>query len=183
MTPWRLLDTGDLSASFNMAIDEALLRLHVPGESRPTLRFYRWSPAAVSLGYFQKRHAIDLYACRKLGLEVVRRTTGGGRYCTKTISPTVWLPIRGRASPRPSMPHIACSAKGCWRGFAGWVLKRRSGERRRHHLRQTSVLYMRPSRISSTKEGSSWEAPRLGKVHPCCSTAPSFWSRRRRHGL
>jgi len=78
MTPWRLLDTGDLSASFNMAIDEALLRLHVPGESRPTLRFYRWSPAAVSLGYFQKRHAIDLYACRKLGLEVVRRTTGGG---------------------------------------------------------------------------------------------------------
>jgi lipoyl(octanoyl) transferase len=77
MKAWRLLDTGTLPASLNMAIDEALLQLHVPGESRPTLRFYQWSPPAVSLGYFQRRHAIDLHACRELGLDVVRRVTGG----------------------------------------------------------------------------------------------------------
>ncbi|MFA4916542.1 MAG: biotin/lipoate A/B protein ligase family protein [Syntrophales bacterium] len=77
MSIWRLLDTGTLPASLNMAIDEALLRLHVPGESQPTLRFYQWSPPAVSLGYFQKRHSIDLAACRELGLDVVRRATGG----------------------------------------------------------------------------------------------------------
>ncbi|MGC9196926.1 MAG: lipoate--protein ligase family protein [Syntrophobacteraceae bacterium] len=77
MRSWRLLDTGALPASLNMAIDEALLQLHVPGESQPVLRFYQWKPPAVSLGYFQKPHSIDLSACRKLGLEVVRRATGG----------------------------------------------------------------------------------------------------------
>lgn len=77
MIVWRLLDTGALPAPLNMAIDEALLQLHVQGESQPTLRFYQWSPPAVSLGYFQKRHSIDLAACRKLGLDVVRRATGG----------------------------------------------------------------------------------------------------------
>jgi len=77
MTVWRLLDTGALPAALNMAIDEALLHLHVPGQSPPTLRFYQWSPPAVSLGYFQRCHAIDLHACRDLGLDVVRRITGG----------------------------------------------------------------------------------------------------------
>lgn len=77
MNGWRLLDTGALPASLNMAIDEALLQLHVPGESQPVLRFYQWKPPAVSLGYFQKLHSIDLSACRELGLDVVRRATGG----------------------------------------------------------------------------------------------------------
>ncbi len=77
MNGWRLLDTGALPASLNMAIDEALLQLHAPGDSQPVLRFYQWSPPAVSLGYFQKLHAIDLSACRELGLDVVRRATGG----------------------------------------------------------------------------------------------------------
>lgn len=77
MKKWRLLDTGTLPAPLNMAIDEALLRLHVPGESQPVLRFYQWNPPAVSLGYFQKNHGIDLSACKRLGLDVVRRSTGG----------------------------------------------------------------------------------------------------------
>ncbi|OPY16104.1 MAG: Octanoyltransferase LipM [Syntrophus sp. PtaB.Bin075] len=77
MKTWRRLDTGAMPAALNMAIDEAMLRLHVPGESRPTLRFYSWTPPAVSLGYFQKHHAIDLAACQKLGIDVVRRVTGG----------------------------------------------------------------------------------------------------------
>jgi lipoate-protein ligase A len=77
MNKWRLLDTGAKSASFNMSVDEALLQLYVPGESQPTLRFYSWDPPAVSLGYFQRHSAIDISACRELGLDVVRRTTGG----------------------------------------------------------------------------------------------------------
>jgi lipoate-protein ligase A len=74
---WRLLDTGALPGSLNMAIDGALLRLHARGESPPTLRFTQWQPPAVSLGYFQKRHSLDLEACRHLGIDVVRRPTGG----------------------------------------------------------------------------------------------------------
>jgi lipoate-protein ligase A len=60
-----------------MAIDQALLRLHERGESPPTLRLYGWNPPAVSLGYFQRRPGLDPAACRRLGLDVVRRPTGG----------------------------------------------------------------------------------------------------------
>jgi lipoate-protein ligase A len=72
-----LLDTGGLPASLNMAIDQAILEMHTRGESPATLRFYQWSPPAVSLGYFQRRHSIDPAACRKAGIDVVRRPTGG----------------------------------------------------------------------------------------------------------
>jgi lipoyl(octanoyl) transferase len=77
MRTWRLLKTGFLPASLNMAIDEALFQLHVPGQSLPVLRFYSWEPPALSLGYFQRHSRIDLTACRKRGLDVVRRITGG----------------------------------------------------------------------------------------------------------
>lgn len=77
MTSWRLLDSGAISPPWNMAIDRAILALHAQGQAPPTLRFYQWQPAAVSLGYFQKRHNLDLEACRQYGMEVVRRPTGG----------------------------------------------------------------------------------------------------------
>lgn len=77
MNEWRFLDTGALSGPLNMAIDQAMLAMHARGESPPTLRLYRWSPPAISLGYFQRRHGIDLEACRRLGIDVVRRATGG----------------------------------------------------------------------------------------------------------
>ena len=77
MTTWRLLDTGALPASLNMAIDEALLKLHARGESPPTLRFYQWDPPAISLGALQRKLGFDVGACRRLGLDVVRRPTGG----------------------------------------------------------------------------------------------------------
>ncbi len=77
MKRWRLLDTGALPASLNMAIDQALLEMHARGESPSTLRLYQWSPPAVSLGYFQRRHSISPAACEKAGIDLVRRPTGG----------------------------------------------------------------------------------------------------------
>jgi lipoate-protein ligase A len=43
----------------------------------PTLRFYRWSPPALSLGRFQPLKDVDLESCAAEGIEVVRRPTGG----------------------------------------------------------------------------------------------------------
>ena len=75
---WRVLDTGINDAALNMAIDEAILLAHSAGDVPPTLRFYGWKPAAVSLGYFQKaKSEIDLEQCDALGIDVVRRLTGG----------------------------------------------------------------------------------------------------------
>ena len=77
MNAWRFLDTGALPGALNMAVDQAILGLHANGKSPPTLRFYQWTPPAVSLGYCQKSHNLDMAACRRLGIEVVRRPSGG----------------------------------------------------------------------------------------------------------
>lgn len=75
---WRLLWSGPGDAARNMAVDEALLEGCARGESPPTLRFYTWRPAAVSLGYAQEVDAeIDRDACRRLGIDWIRRPTGG----------------------------------------------------------------------------------------------------------
>lgn len=76
--PWRLVRTGPLSGALNMAIDEALLNSVTAGRSLPVLRLYRWDPAAVSLGYFQRGETVvNLDYCRRAGIDVVRRMTGG----------------------------------------------------------------------------------------------------------
>lgn len=75
---WRLLTTGFLNAFENMAIDEAILKTCSQGESPPTIRFYGWKPHAVSLGYSQQvKGNINLQVCERLGIDIVRRTTGG----------------------------------------------------------------------------------------------------------
>jgi lipoate-protein ligase A len=61
----------------NMATDEAIMQANVVGDCPPTLRLYRWRPACVSLGYFQSVTDVDIDACRGLGIDCVRRPTGG----------------------------------------------------------------------------------------------------------
>jgi lipoate-protein ligase A len=60
----------------NMALDEALLEAALErGEC--TVRWYRWSRATVSLGYFQPAEAAEAIP-ELAGLPKVRRLTGGG---------------------------------------------------------------------------------------------------------
>lgn len=59
-----------------MAADEALLASVADG-APPALRLYRWQPPALSLGHFQAEDDVDRAACARLGVEVVRRPTGG----------------------------------------------------------------------------------------------------------
>ena len=71
----RLLVDPAMGAAANMARDQALLDAAGAGAA-PVLRFYRWSPAAISLGYFQP---IDDWRRESLSrLDLVRRPTGGG---------------------------------------------------------------------------------------------------------
>ena len=75
---WRFLDTGFLTGYENMAIDEAIFISCQGEKSPPTIRIYGWTPPAVSLGYFQKgENAVDLEACKRRGVDVVRRLSGG----------------------------------------------------------------------------------------------------------
>ncbi len=74
---WRVLYTGLQDGATNMAIDEAILEAVNAGSSLPTLRFYGWVPACLSLGYGQEWDVADLAACAAHGWDVVRRPTGG----------------------------------------------------------------------------------------------------------
>lgn len=79
MEVWRLIPLEVHPAAVNMAIDEILLRSVSKGDSPNVIRFYRWRPSAVSIGYFQSlRDEVDLDMCKRLGVDVVRRITGGG---------------------------------------------------------------------------------------------------------
>jgi len=76
---WRFLLTGEHTAVENMAIDRAILVAHSKGLVPPTVRFYTWRPAAISIGYFQRlTEEVDLDACENQGIDYVRRITGGG---------------------------------------------------------------------------------------------------------
>ena len=75
---WRFIDTGVNTGAMNMAIDEAVMVHCARGDVPRTLRFYRWNPPTLTLGYFQKAaKAVDLDRCSDLGIDVVRRLTGG----------------------------------------------------------------------------------------------------------
>lgn len=65
---------GAAAGPTNMAVDEALAT-HCRDSA--TLRFYAWETPTLSIGYSQRSDAIDLAACRKSMLRLVRRPTGG----------------------------------------------------------------------------------------------------------
>jgi lipoate-protein ligase A len=62
-----------------MAIDSWLLQQHQLGLHPPTLRFYTWSPAAISLGYHQSNYPEywQQLTWQGVPVELVRRPTGG----------------------------------------------------------------------------------------------------------
>jgi lipoate---protein ligase len=79
MNIWRVLKIETYNAAMNMAIDEAILRARATDAVPNTLRFYRWKPSAVSIGRFQNpKKELLLENCQKLGVDVVRRISGGG---------------------------------------------------------------------------------------------------------
>ncbi len=82
MSLWRLITGDGAGAADGLAVDEALM-LHYGRDEEPpceaTLRLYTYQPYCALVGRYQHLEAeIDLDACRRLGLEVGRRPTGGG---------------------------------------------------------------------------------------------------------
>jgi len=74
MGNWFLLKSGPDTAAPNMALDAALLEAgpDLPG---PVLRFYEWTEAAASFGYFQRYAEVEQMTSLR---PLVRRPTGGG---------------------------------------------------------------------------------------------------------
>jgi len=79
METWRLLDTGSRSAAENMCLDEALLKTKEAGIIPNTLRFMKFRPHCVLVGFHQsvEQEVRDEF-CRQEGIEINRRISGGG---------------------------------------------------------------------------------------------------------
>lgn len=74
---WRLIVNGPLEGVANMAYDRAIQLSRERGSGPPTLRLYRWARPTVTLGRFQSVASVDPAVCDRLGIDVVRRFTGG----------------------------------------------------------------------------------------------------------
>jgi lipoate-protein ligase A len=79
METFRLLDMPPMTAAENMALDEALLEMKGRGGTPDTVRFLRFSPAAVLVGLHQcVAEEVRTEYCEAHGIQVNRRITGGG---------------------------------------------------------------------------------------------------------
>lgn len=79
MEKWRLLDTGAHSAAENMALDDVILRCRSDNLIPNTIRFLRFDPPAVLVGYHQDvEHEVRLDYVEMNHIDVNRRLTGGG---------------------------------------------------------------------------------------------------------
>ncbi|MFW9870859.1 MAG: biotin/lipoate A/B protein ligase family protein [Candidatus Thorarchaeota archaeon] len=76
---WRIIEEIDLDVFRNLSIDESLARtMSKQEEKENTLRFWK-SDRAVVIGRFQCVHEeVNLDFCRKNGIAIARRFTGGG---------------------------------------------------------------------------------------------------------
>lgn len=78
MEKFRLFLDDFSDAATNMALDETLLRGQLRMDLPPSIRLYRWKPAALSVGYLQRiKDEVNLDMCREHSIEYVRRLTGG----------------------------------------------------------------------------------------------------------
>jgi lipoate---protein ligase len=75
---WRFIPLLQASGDVQMAIDSWLLKQHQSGHP-PALRFYTWSPPAISLGYHQQKYPEHWQHLVWQGekVDLVRRPTGG----------------------------------------------------------------------------------------------------------
>lgn len=76
MLSCRLIIDPPSDGAWNMAVDEVLLD-QAADDGLAALRFYQWSPATLSLGYFQPYQEHEQRA-ESAGCPVVRRHSGGG---------------------------------------------------------------------------------------------------------
>ncbi|WP_226673117.1 biotin/lipoate A/B protein ligase family protein [Rossellomorea aquimaris] len=158
---WRFIDSGNCSPSYNMALDEALLDWHSQGKIPPTIRFYGWDPATLSVGYFQKvEKEINLDAVKEHGLGFVRRPTGGrGVLHEHELTYSVIV-----SEEHPEMPKTVTEAyrvisEGILKGFQGlgleayFAVPKTAEEREGLKNPRSSVCFDAPSWYELVVEG------------------------------
>lgn len=117
---WRLLLDEPAAGAWNMAVDEVVLDGVASGSAPPTVRFYGWNPPCLSLGYFQSFAVVDVHACRGLGIDIVRRPTGGRAILhDRELTYSVALPAAVLGQDRGILPSYHRISRALQAGLAG----------------------------------------------------------------
>lgn len=76
---WQLIPYSETSGKLHMELDHTWLDRHSQDPQSPSiLRFYRWNPTAISLGFHQKHYPDHWNAiAEQHHLDIVRRPSGG----------------------------------------------------------------------------------------------------------
>jgi lipoyl(octanoyl) transferase len=130
-----------------MAVDEALARLRRRGEG--VLRIYRWQRPTLSLGRNQAvRSRYDPHALASLGVDVVRRPTGGREVLhDRELTYMVAVPVEGPASLRALYREASLALVEALRA-----------------LEVEAALAAPPGRTPSPDAGACFDAPARGEV-------------------
>jgi lipoate-protein ligase A len=76
---WQIINIPPLTPTMHLAMDEVLAKEVAAGRRGPTLRFWEWERPAIIIGGFQSlSNEVDMEAAEAMGVETVRRVTGGG---------------------------------------------------------------------------------------------------------
>jgi lipoate-protein ligase A len=118
---WRLIYDPPMPGEENMRRDMEILEEAASGEAPPALRLYSWSPPALSLGRFQKAAEVaDLAACRRLGIDVVRRPTGGRAVLhDRELTYSLVIPDNRNLIPAGVVPAYRFISRALLDAFAG----------------------------------------------------------------
>ena len=106
----RLLPFGVADGATHMATDSWLLDELISGRQPPLLRFYRWQPVALSLGYHQRQWPTHWRSLtwQGQGVDVVRRPSGGRAVIHQgDLTYAIALPLAG---PRQAAYRQICDA-------------------------------------------------------------------------
>jgi len=104
---WHFYQTPPATGSYNMALDEALM-LRAARTGQAVFRVYGWSAPTLSLGRNQRaRDCYDERAARDLGVQFVRRPTGGRALLhDHEVTYSATLPVGDAAEARAAYDFI-----------------------------------------------------------------------------
>ncbi len=138
---WRIMISGKMDPYENMAMDEAIFRNIIKGDSLPTIRFYDWEPPTVSCGYNQEiEKEVDFDKLSKFGFGFVRRPTGGRIVLhDHEVTYSVIAPVLGRLGGNITQAYSEISqALGAGLKKLGVPVELEKGSLSSSHQRQDS---------------------------------------------
>lgn len=119
----RLIIDPPAAGTWNMAVDEALLR-ETPQSGLTTLRFYQWAEPTLSLGYFQK-HADRALHAASLDAPWLRRASGGGAILhDQELTYSLTVPVRDTRA-REISSFFDHFHESLIRALSGWGIQAR----------------------------------------------------------